>query len=70
MRGRRLLGCRSRGGVRLGFGRVRILHERLMALDGLMLCAGHGSVSVGPEGSTWIEHESLILAQNERWRHA
>jgi hypothetical protein len=23
-----------------------------------------------PEGSTRDEHESLILAQNERWRHA
>ena len=82
MRGRRHLGCRSRGGIRLRSGpRVSvgdcIPHERLMALDGLMLCAGHGSVSVDPVGSTsadlrstWIEHESLILAQNERWRHA
>ena len=70
MRGRRLEGCRSRGGIRSGFGRACILHERLVALDGLMLCAGHGSVSVDPVGSTWIEHESLILAQNERWRHA
>ncbi len=41
-----------------------------MALNGFGLCAGLGPVSVDPVGSTWIEHESLILAQNERWRHA
>ena len=59
MRGRRLLGCRSRGrdavydcvaGAMWLWG--AFCHERLMALDGLMLCAGHGSVSVDPG---WID---------------
>ena len=32
---------------------------------------GLGSVGLGSLGHpVWIEHESLILAQNERWRHA
>ena len=42
---------------------------------GSVLCAGHGPFDDGPairkDGRfVGIEHESLILAQNERWRHA
>ena len=32
-------------------------------------CEALGAPVLG-RGRVWIEHESLILAQNERWRHA
>ena len=75
------MGCRSRGEVRLcfvlrGMGRgVGILHERLVALDWVWALCGAWTCDDGPViredgGFVGIEHESLILAQNERWRHA
>ena len=80
MRGRRLLGCCSRGEVRLylelrGFGWSEVSRERLVALDWVWSLCGDQACNDGPAvcedgGSVGIEHESLILAQNERWRHA
>jgi hypothetical protein len=61
------------GALALGRG-VSFCEMRLMALIGSGLCAGIGPVTMGlpskDGGSVGIEHESLILAQNERWRHA
>ncbi len=61
-------GCAGGGARVLLRARTGKLFERLAALSNEWPL---GMTRLGdPGGSAQDEHESLILAQNERWRHA
>ena len=57
-------GCAGGGAMVLLRARTGKLFERLAALSNEWPLGGD------PGGMAQDEHESLILAQNERWRHA
>jgi hypothetical protein len=72
MRGRRQ-GCRTLAQVSVvtalvGRSVCLVLWGEMVGL--VKTVDGSFAVEAGGDGFTGIEHESLILAQNERWRHA